>query len=224
VQFHWAPAVHTHLAQLAMSRLYVPSVTGVFCICRTCVPTCTISYEVLTRHASESAGRAPAQLDGPLLCDETSVFPRCFYLDLLLNRVWAMLCEGLRLDVTQMVALGGVATLRTQYLAAVTVPARACLFGALLAHALEEEEETTGSPERQLDRRRVASWAMDAGMAEAAWVPFRLFTTGFAAPMVRVPHTLSLRDWMAAVAKPLVSNTARRHQPTPNHFAFWRRS
>jgi hypothetical protein len=123
-----------------------------------------------------------------------------------------------------MVALGGVATLRTQYVAAVTVPARAHLFGALLAHALEEEEEeTTGSPGRQLDRRRVASWAMDAGMAEAAWVPFRLLTTGFAAPMVRVPHTRSLSDRMGTVAKPLVSNTARR-QPPPNHVAFRRRS
>ena len=129
------------------------------------------------------------------------------------------MCAGLRLDATKLVALGGVATLRTQYVAAVTVPARACLFGALLAHALDEEEEqggATGSPGRQLDRRRVGSWAMDAGMAEAAWVPFRLLTTGFAAPMVRVRvlPTLSLIGRVGPVARPLVSNTARFVKPT----------
>jgi len=32
VQFQWAPAVHTHLAQLAVSRLYEPSATGTFCV------------------------------------------------------------------------------------------------------------------------------------------------------------------------------------------------
>lgn len=61
VQFQWAPAVHTHLAQLAMSRLYVPSVTGTFCICQTYVPATSTSHDVLTWHASECLGRAPAR-------------------------------------------------------------------------------------------------------------------------------------------------------------------
>lgn len=134
-------------------------------------------------------------------------------------------CEGLRLDATQLVALGGVGTLRTQYMAAVTVPARAYLFGSLLAHALEEEEGMTGSPGRHLDRQRVASWAMDAGMAEAAWVPFRMLTTGFAAPMVRMLPTRSLGVWVGPIARALVSNTARRQrQPTPSPVALWRGS
>ena len=41
-------------------------------------------------------------------------------------------CAGLRLDTSRLAALGGVAVLRSQYVAAESVPARAHLFGALL--------------------------------------------------------------------------------------------